>query len=44
MPWQNHSKMFLKLEFAMLADQEGTNMSALCRWLEISRPTGYRWL
>ena len=44
MPWQNRSKMSLKLEFAMLADQEEANMSALCRRFSISRPTGYKWL
>ena len=36
--------MSLKLEFVQLADQEETNMSALCRRFEISRPTGYKWL
>jgi len=36
--------MSLKLEFVKLADQEGANMSALCRRFDISRPTGYKWL
>jgi len=44
MPWQNHSKMSLKLEFAKLADKADANMSALCRRFNISRPTGYKWL
>lgn len=44
MPWQERSKMSLKLEFVMLADKTGANMSALCRRFNISRPTGYKWL
>lgn len=44
MPWHNRSKMSLKLEFVMLADQEEANMSALCRRFDISRKTGYKWL
>lgn len=44
MPWQERTKMSLKLEFVMLADQDDVNMSALCRRFEISRKTGYKWL
>lgn len=44
MPWQSRSKMSLKLEFVMLADQQEANMSALCRRFGISRKTGYKWL
>lgn len=44
MPWHPQSKMSLKLEFAMLADQGDANMSALCRRFDISRKTGYKWL
>lgn len=44
MPWQDRSKMSLKLEFVMLADRDEANMSALCRRFDISRKTGYKWL
>jgi transposase InsO family protein len=44
MPFQERSAMSLKWEFVMLAQQPGTNLSALCRQFGISRPTGYRWL
>jgi len=44
MPWQERTKMSLKLEFVTLADREEANMSALCRRFDISRPTGYKWL
>jgi transposase InsO family protein len=44
MPWQNQSKMSLKLEFVMLADQDDANISALCRRFGITRKTGYKWL
>jgi transposase InsO family protein len=36
--------MELRLEFAQLANREGTNMSQLCRRFGISRTTGYKWL
>jgi transposase InsO family protein len=36
--------MKLRLEFAQLADREGTNMSQLCHRFGISRTTGYKWL
>jgi transposase-like protein len=36
--------MSLKLEFVMLADQEETNMSALCLRFDVSRKTGSKWL
>jgi hypothetical protein len=39
MPWHNRSKMSLKLEFVMLADQEEANMSALCSAVEKSPPS-----
>ena len=44
MPWQDRSKMSLKLEFVQLADKADVNMSALCRRFNISRKTGYKWL
>ena len=36
--------MDLRLEFVMLAEQPGANVSALCRRFGISRKTGYKWL
>jgi len=44
MPWKETTKMELKAEFVMLADQPNANMSQLCRRFDISRPTGYKWL
>lgn len=45
MPWKKEeTKMELKREFVMLADQPHANMSRLCRRYGISRPTGYKWL
>jgi len=44
MPWSEVSVMDLRLEFVMLARQEGTNMADLCRRFGISRKTGYKWL
>jgi len=44
MPWQDRSKMSLKLEFVQLADEADVNVSALCRRFDISRKTGYKWL
>src|SRR3712207_1144116 len=44
MPWQEQSIVSLKQEFVTLADQEGTNMRALCRRFGISPQTGYKWL
>lgn len=36
--------MSLRLEFVTLAQQEGANISELCRRFEISRDIGYKWL
>ena len=33
-----------RLEFVLLASQEGANISALCDGFGISRKTGYKWL
>jgi transposase-like protein len=45
MPWKKQeTKMELKQEFVMLADQDDANMSQLCRRYGISRTCGYKWL
>src|SRR3954451_14237201 len=44
MPFAERSAMSLKLEFVVLAQQPGANLSTLCQRFGISRPTGYRWL
>ena len=36
--------MSLRKEFIALAQSDGVNMSELCRRMEISRKTGYKWL
>jgi hypothetical protein len=44
MPWQESTRMSLRLEFCVLADRLEAPMSALCRQYGISRKTGYKWL
>lgn len=44
MPWKERSVMSERLEFVMQAQQEGRNMSRLCKEFGISRKTGYKWL
>ena len=44
MPWQERSVMSERQEFVVFAQQEGANISALCRACGISRKTGYKWL
>lgn len=44
MPWKEVSALSLKKEFVMLAQQEGSNISELCRAFNISRKTGYKLL
>jgi len=44
MPWQECSVMSQRLEFGRLANQDGANISALCRGFGISRKTGYKLL
>jgi transposase InsO family protein len=43
MPFQEMSIMSVKLEFALQAIQEETNMEELCERYEISRTTGYKY-
>lgn len=43
MPWQEVSTVSLRKEFIMLANQEGANLSELCRRFGISRKTAYKW-
>jgi transposase InsO family protein len=44
MPWQTSELLTMKTEFVMLANQEHTNMRALCRGFQISAACGYKWL
>jgi transposase InsO family protein len=44
MPWQEVSAMTLKYEFVTFAQQEGCNVSQLCKSYNISRKTGYKLL
>ena len=44
MPWKVKDAMSLRREFVSLANQEGSNMSELCRRFDISRTLGYKWL
>jgi transposase-like protein len=44
MPWQEHRKMSLKMEFVEKASRPGVRMAELCRQYGISRETGYKWL
>jgi len=44
MPWKEATKMELRTEFVILADQPNANMAQLCRRFNISRKTGYKWL
>jgi len=44
MSWREVSALALRYEFAMLAQQEGTNVSQLCQYFNISRKTAYKWL
>jgi transposase InsO family protein len=44
MPWQEVSALTLKYEFVMFAQQEGCNVSQLCKTYNISRKTGYKLL
>lgn len=44
MPWQEVDTVTLRKQFVMLAIQEGSNISLLCRHFKISRDKGYKWL
>lgn len=44
MPWKEVSALTLKYEFVMFAQQEGCNISQLCKSHNISRKTGYKLL
>ena len=44
MPWKEQTIMEQKLEFVLLACQEGANVRELCRRYRISPTTAYKWL
>jgi transposase InsO family protein len=44
MPWQEVTVVSQRAEFVALAQQEGTNVRALCRRFGVSPPTAYKWL
>src|SRR5271154_2037696 len=44
MPWKHTTRMSERLEFVLLARQEGANVRRLCRRFGISGKTGYKWL
>ena len=44
MAWKECDQVSLRREFVSLAMVEGANRAALCRWFEIARKTGYKWL
>ena len=44
MPWKDVSLMSQRYEFVMMAKQEQSNISELCRRFHISRKTAYKWL
>jgi transposase InsO family protein len=44
MPWQEVDSVTLRKQFVLLAAQEGSNISQLCKSFKISRDKGYKWL
>ncbi len=44
MPFKSTTVMSQRLEFVLLAQQEKSNISDICRKFEITRKTGYKWL
>lgn len=44
MPWKEETVEQQRTNFITLANEEGSNISALCRQFGITRRTGYKWL
>jgi len=44
MPWIEHRKMDLKMQFIEAATKPGARIAELCRRHQISRETGYKWI
>jgi transposase InsO family protein len=44
MPWKEHGVMDERLDFLKDWDTEDWTMAELCRYYEVSRTTGYKWL
>lgn len=44
MPWEDNNVMDLRYKFVLLAMEEGSNLSGLCREFGINRATGDKWL
>ena len=44
MPWKESSLMSSRLEFVLLARQDGANIRALCRQFGVAPATAYKWL
>ena len=44
MPWKESSQMSSRLEFVLLARQDGANIRALCRQFNVAPATAYKWL
>jgi len=44
MPWKETTHVSQRHEFVLLAQQEGADLSLLCRRFHVSRKTGYKWL
>ena len=44
MPWKEETVEQQRINFIILANEEGCNFSALCRQFNITRKTGYKWL
>lgn len=44
MPWREVDTVTLRREFVLLVQQEGCNISGLCKLFGISRKTAYKWL